>query len=66
MTNYLYVYSVRNEESGKYVYVIQGDDVECTTKKECAGRIRKLFKVGKIDSYTRDYLLKNLMEIKIR
>ena len=66
MNNYLYVYAVRNEESGKYVYVIQSDDVKSTTKKGCARRIRTLFNAGKMDSYTRDYLLNNLKEIKVR
>ena len=65
LVNYLYVYSVRNA-SGKLTYIVRGDDAESTTKKECAKRIRNLCKAGKMDANTRNYLLKNLHDLKVR
>ena len=60
---YLYVIKVQTNDKKGYLYRIQGDDVESRTKKGCEKRIRTLCNAGRMDNYTRNYLLKNLREI---
>ena len=50
--------------NGLVVYIINGDSLGATTKKDCEYRIRKLCKAALYDAETRNILLAQLRALK--
>lgn len=56
------VYLTSND--GVVLYRINGDKIYSFTKKDCAFRIRQLFRAGYYDKELRDILLQQLKSLK--